>query len=250
MRWDRGGTPEGVPEREVIITNVNDPQNWIWTGASDGMISVGWILRNFNYNDRANWDDQVTPYAGTPHVRITGLDSSLALELRWFDDRRGILLPGAATKPAGVNYLETDMPANVGKSMAFLIQPVGATGDPAFPELPNELIVQIDVNSPAPDGVIEWDAELAIVKRQRNINLTAHLKVANPGTCIYEWYRWGVDPVDGKEKWLLQLGQVDAQYEANYTAGEPSPVIMKVVIKNASGNYLSGDIIKLELRAQ
>ena len=153
-------------------------------------------------------------------MRIEGLNAGTVLELRWFDDHKGILLPGAATKPAGVDYMETDMPANVGKSMAFLVQPVGATGDPAFPELPNELIVQIDVNSPAPDGILEWDAEFPIVKRDRDINLTARLKIANPGTYVYLWSEWDWE----HREWLLQSNQDDNYASSGITVDiNPAP---------------------------
>jgi len=80
-------SPQHVVLRASSGAPVHSDEECIWSGASDGTTAIAWILRRFDYDDRAYNDDTVTPVK-TPWVEITGLDSGTSLELTWFDERR------------------------------------------------------------------------------------------------------------------------------------------------------------------
>ena len=147
---------------------------WLWTGASDGTITVGWIVRNFNYAGLPLWQDQPNLTATRPYMHISGLDGGTH-ELVWYDDHKGQLLAGRQSF-TGSSYV-AEVPATdagqFGKSIAFLIQPVGYTPEKSYAALPNTLIGQIDV-SPTES----WHAEVMTVRVNTPLMFTARTKYA------------------------------------------------------------------------
>ncbi len=73
-----------------------------------------------------------------------------------------------------------------GKSVAFLIQPVGYTPDRRFAELPNELIGQIDIQDP-----VSWHEERPEVDNDVSYTYVARTRPEIPsGDRNQYYYRW------------------------------------------------------------
>jgi len=149
MRVTKGESGPGV-HPGAALRRSSDPQypeisesEYLWTGASDGTISVGWIARNFPHNYTVPEKDNIpTPDANPLWVEIKGLASGTTLELVWFDDHKGKIIGGRTTTTNGhfnvqVPNTETYPSTGFGKSIAFLIQPVGFTPNKDFAALPN-----------------------------------------------------------------------------------------------------------------
>jgi hypothetical protein len=174
VRWDKVTDDfrpmRQTPTRRVILkSGYLGPEvsqnNWLWTGASDGKVTVGWIVRNYNYADRDRWDSNVTPYNPTPwiYAEFTGLDASPSdpLELVWFDDHKGKIIGNPMTIQASTYETvlpDTETGGGFGKSVAFLIQPTGDTPDRVFSELPDEPIGQISI-----DNADSWNEEVPTI---------------------------------------------------------------------------------------
>jgi len=139
----------GGPRMELRSTTsgaVLDENQWLWTGASDGTITVGWIVRNYPQNYYVpELDDGTTPVLA-PKVNIYGLTQGISLELAWFDDHKGQLIGQRLVTTTGqfTNVLvPSTEPGGFWKSIAFLIQPVGFTPSTNFQGLPDQRIGQI-----------------------------------------------------------------------------------------------------------
>lgn len=111
---------------------------------------IGWIVRNFAYVDEQS--DQPVLDATPPWVKIENLAAGKTLELAWWDDHRGCLMPGQRPTTTNgtfnVQAPATETGGYFGKSIAFLIQPTGYTPEKQFAPLPNEMIGQIVIENP------------------------------------------------------------------------------------------------------
>ena len=231
-----------VDEKQPIILYYGGQKlyaddGWLWTGASDGTITIGWIVRDFAYAGE-QWSyepDTETP----PWMRIDGLVTGVDLELTWFDDRRGTVIEkwGPFQGPAmGFQVPGTEENGCFGKSVAFLIQPVGMTPEKVFAELPNELIGQIDVQNP-----LSWHEERPTIT---NGQLYTYIARTRPEIPTWErtsyYYRWTFPDytADGYGMYSISRSIIG-------TAGDFEKVT--VTIERPQGQRVCGDIIHVLL---
>jgi len=219
--------------------------DWLWTGASDGTVTVGWIVRKYpvNYdafpgqNHPAEYVEDVTTPTISPRVQISGL-SQIPLELTWFDDRKGCFVGNRTNSATGqFDLIAPDtMEGGFGKSVAFLIQPPGFTPNKTFAQVPNakEPIGQIVVSP-----TYRWHDERPETSHSLQLTLTATTKpqLSNPNDYIYDWFIG--DPVqrevrNGGRQITHQFGQGNIGYNK-----------IRVDIKKQPGERVSGDVIYL-----
>jgi hypothetical protein len=246
------------PNRDVAVQdNSGDPQTeWVWTAASDGNITVGWIVRNYNIHQTYSYYDPIThlPIADVPEcedplppitpptITITGL-SAIPLELVWFDDHKGCMVGNRTVSSSGqfnvgAPYTE---PGGFGKSIAFLIQPVGFTPNTSFEALPaaDDRIGQIVVDSLHRQS---WHDETPRVYEDW-VTFTATTKpeIQNPNGYVFNWT---FQPAGYPE---IHLPPVFNNDQVDYYL-DPlvSPTyLVSVEIKDNGGKRISGDFIQL-----
>jgi len=211
---------------------------------------VGWIVRNFDYEaeERWPWDDKSTT-STQPVVSITGLDA-VPLELAWFDDRQGVII-GARTQSSTGEFTSVTAPFTepvtnptaFGKSIAFVIQPVGYTPVKHFAPLPNEYIGQILVDTTTGTTQIDlpgnWHAELTRLTRGVTYRFVAETKPIIPEAQRSQyrcrWYFYGIaNP--SREGWAVNVLYPNAgTFRALLT------------IEDLQGNRITGDLIYVEV---
>jgi hypothetical protein len=212
--------------------------DWLWTGASDTYITVGWIVRNYAQNYGVpECEDPIGP-AQPPWVEISNLASGLALELAWFDDQRGCLIGDRTISTTGqfnVPASSTE-PGGFGKSIAFLIQPLGFTGSQDFEPLPNEKIGQIVISPRDWQHCYEWHDERPEVVKNALLTFTAWTKpqITNPIGYNFRWH-------------FADTGATqDNGPSVSHTFTQPSGADgrkVTVEIFDPQGKRISGDII-------
>lgn len=179
----------------TIQDNSGDSETqWVWTAASDGTITIGWLVRNYyihqDYHEPGI--ENAPPPIAPPTVTIAGL-AHIPLELVWFDDHKGCIVGDRTVRSDGqfpnitAPYTET---SGFGKSIAFLIQPVGFTPNVLFDPLPNEMIGQI-VITPRDDAYcFHWNDEWPWVHSDVPLVFRAKTNppIANPTRYKFLWY--------------------------------------------------------------
>jgi len=125
--------------------------------------------------------------------------------LAWFDDQRGIFVGDRTPCITGefvveVPETEPGTPPGFGKSIAFLIQPVGLTPKRHFEPLPNEFIGQISIEDieTDPQSGEEWhEEEMDINSGEQNkyvFYVRTKPDLDDPNTPENEWdeyyYKW------------------------------------------------------------
>jgi len=218
---------------------------WLWTAASDKTITVGWILRNFPYNYEIPEKDDIwtTSTVTPPWLEISGLTSGIDLELVWFDDHKGKIIGNRPTTTSGhflVQAPDTDTTPQLGfgKSVAFLIQPVGWTPTTTFEALPNggDRIGQIVV-SPRK----EWHDEHPSATTQ-TLTFTAVTKprITDPSRYKFEWYFGELNPQFVVRDGVDYVDHVPSYYGWN-------KVRLEIKDKWQGDKRVSGDIIYVRI---
>ena len=252
MRETKAGGGPGVTLRYAQYGQEISENGYLWTGASDGTITVGWIVRNYpqNYNV-PEYQDVLTPDTA-PWVEISGLTPGIPLELAWFDDQKGQLLPSRTISPTGGGFglqAPNTEAGGFGKSIAFLIQPVGFTPNKsweALPSFPNHVIGQIEVS---PRGIRWLEEGLEVPNHSLlTFSVTTKPQITNHAAYRYDWYFYycnSQDPirtiVDGGPQVTLNYSTLIEQqpdcFENNWH-------MVKVdITERQSGRRISGDII-------
>jgi hypothetical protein len=214
----------------------------VWTGASDGTITIGWLVRNYHIHQDYSvpeCEDPLPPIT-PPTISITGL-SQIPLELVWFDDHKGCIIGSHTVRSDGqfpnIAVPNTE-PGGFGKSVAFLIQPIGFTPAPVFDELPteNERIGQIIID---PIHRKSWHDEMPWAY-WGTLTLTATTKppITNPFGYTFEW-RFD-SPI--AEPIII----ADTPYIQRAYAVSSDWRFVRVDIKDPQGKRISGDIIYLQ----
>ena len=222
------------------------PENaWLWSGASDGMFTVGWVVHNYphNYNVPESVDG-TTPVL-CPKVHIFGLTQGVPLELAWFDDHKGQLIGNRGVTTTG-QFTSVTVPATAPggfwKSVAFVIQPVGLTPAKDFeplPSYPNHMIGQIEAS---PRGSYPWYEESQETS-SRTVTLTARTKPA-----IGSLQNWRFD-------WRFESEtsnptSVYGQNSIVHTYSDNDSHLVKVDIYDPQGHRVSGDITNVTTHQQ
>ena len=245
--------------RKIILMDRNTGQwltddRWLWTAASDGVFLVGWIVWNYPQNyDVPEYQDVLSPVP-PPWVEISGLTPGIPLELAWFDDQKGQLLPGRTVSTTGHFNLQArnTESGGFGKSIALLIQPVGFTPNrswEALPSFPNHVIGQIDVS---PRG--SWWLEKGLEAPNHSLlsfSVRTKPQIANHGPYRYDWYFYYCNSqnpirtiVDGGPQVTLNYGTLIEQ-QPDYFEGKWHMVKVDIT-ERQSGRRISGDIIHVK----
>jgi hypothetical protein len=238
MRVTKLSGGPGVTLKDPSTWQPLSENEWLWTGASDGTITVGWIVRNYPRNyDIPEYEDVLAPIP-PPIVTISGL-AHVPLELVWFDDRTGCLIGNREVRSDGAFnniWAPNTEPGGFGKSMAFLIQPVGFTPNWYFEPLPDEIIGQIEVSPRFGD----WHEEFQSATT-RTVTFTMRTKpaITNPLNYKFEW-NFG----DGSPP---QIREGDNQISHTFTGDQSAWHTVKVDIKDKTqqDRRVSGDMLEV-----
>jgi hypothetical protein len=249
----------------------------LWTAASDGKVTVGWIVRNFSYGTN-RWESDAAPYSGSTHpwpwLVIDGLVATLQnpLTLVWFDDHRGKIIGAPISIEQSSGYMplpSTEPGGGFGKSVAFLIQPTGDTLQRVFSELPDEPIGQILV---AESGAMQ-NEECANATRSSPPSYLDYTFLAStkptlndPSTpyderqdCYYRWhfgkYGVGKDPVTQQWQQVVEGFGIHTIYQVRFEPVGNPPEYPPLHYQNqvtvsieCQGHRVSGDMIYVELQ--
>jgi hypothetical protein len=239
----------GGPAVQLISTTsglaLGPSDGWLWTGASDKYITVGWIVRDFGSDYQKPEKDDPLQVKPAPRVVISNLATGL-LELVWFDDHKGKIIGSRPTTTNGsfdVTAPNTEA-TGFGKSIAFLIQPYGSTPNTSFDALPttSDMIGQIVASN-----VRTYHDEHPWVYTDQETELVAWSRpVADPGRYTFEWkfYKWiPTDPYwqQVETKFGQQVGYsftIDSFYGA-----KPYKVELNIKDTQQGNTRSSGDII-------
>jgi len=217
--------------------------DWLWSAASDGFFTVGWILRNCPRDyGTPEWDDALTTKPA-PRVHITGLQA-LPLELVWFDDHLGQIVGSRAYSTSGTFNVvtpNTEGTNGFARSIAFLIQPTGLTPNKIFTALPDEKIGQIEVTP----RDFSWWYEECQKTTGTAIAFKARTKPAITNAGNFK-FRWNFHHASG---WQVVLVDGSDQVIHTYTEDETDTHTVRVDIldKAQQDKRVSGDMIELWL---
>jgi hypothetical protein len=215
---------------------------WLWTGASDGTITVGWIVRNYPHNYTVpECEDSITPVP-PPKVNIYGLTQGVPLELAWFDDHKGQLIGQRSVTTTGqfTNVVvPSTEPGGFWKSIAFLIQPVGFTPVKDFeplPSYPNHMIGQIIVTPRGQDWYEEYQEVTAPT--------ATYCMTAKPPITDATPYRfiWSFEHPSGYQT-QVEDGRTTTTHSYQHSEAGAHRVSVDVLDKTQQDKRVSGDII-------
>ena len=240
---------------------------WLWTGASDRYITVGWIVHNFSHNYAVPEMDDIPTPVTPPWVEISGLASGTTLELVWFDDHKGKIIGGRTTTTNGhfnvqAPNTETYPSTGFGKSIAFLIQPIGFTPNKDFAALPStsematvnttDMIAQIVIEPLHHDTIwvdehptVDWDVDSG-PPYNGNLIFTAWTK---PRTDVWPamgnfYFAW--DFGDGATGGGQGANGVGHRYGSE-RSGKRVKVTLEV--RDHNNQRISGDVMYVDIKA-
>ena len=249
VRASSQSTGISITLRSTQYGNSLSQNEWLWTAASDKTITVGWIVRNFphDYGWPERDDIYTTSTVTPPWLDISGLTSGVNLELVWFDDHRGKIIGSRPTTTSGgflVQLPDTDTTPQVGfgKSVAFLIQPIGLTPNTSFEALPNpgDRIGQIVVSP-----VLRYHDEHTTTRIGTQLTFRAVTKPEIPPQQRTNYiYHWAFGDKDYTEPEGQGLDVVTFSYPDGETCWWKK---VELEIMDLQRKPVSGDIVYIEV---
>ena len=246
----------GGPAVQLISTTsglaLGPSEGWLWTGASDKYITVGWIVRDFGSDYQKPEKDDPLQVKPAPRVVISNLATGL-LELVWFDDHKGKII---GTRPTTTNGSFDVIAPNTeatgfGKSIAFLIQPYGCTPNTSFDALPTtgDMIGQIVVSELTSD-VLYHDEHPKVTYGTVRFTAWTKPQIGNPGNYNFDWQwlhtRTDEFAPDPRHEWGIGMVSSDQAFSSEDLG------VWKVTltINDLQGRRISGDIIYLDVEPE
>jgi hypothetical protein len=223
---------------------------------------VGWIIYDYAFASEP-WSYEPASLVTPPNLVVGGLAEG-TYEAVWFDDRRGMIIDRVDpfyTDDVFVRQVPNtdppDNPTGFGKSIAFLIQPVGYTPQRSFAALPNEPIGQIlidtDTGTPGIQLPNRWHEEKiqSPISQQtlRFVAKTRSIPALDVSQHKYVWRGYWHDGNNWIAQWdppFEEDGQDYTQYQCPVNRKGEWRIEVDVFENTAEQKRVSGDIIHLK----